>query len=65
MKYIIALIVGVAPATLLYLLMRPAIAASVSATWQEAIIWATALIGTCVAMAVVESVEERMVKKCR
>ena len=64
MKHVFTLLIGITPATLLYLLMRPAIAASVSATWQEALIWAVAMIGVCAALAVAESVEERTEKKC-
>lgn len=60
---VIAVVVGVLPFTLLYLLMRPELAVATAATWQEALLFAVLLIGVCAALAVTESVDERFVKK--
>ena len=57
------IIIGTIPFDLLYLLMRPELAKATVATWREALLFAVLIIGFCAAMAVKESVDERVARR--
>jgi len=54
-----AVIVGLMPAAVVYLIARPALAVATRATWIEAVLWITALAGVCIMLGIVDSVDER------
>lgn len=58
-KATLAVTVGLIPASMLYLIAQPRLAQATGATWLEALLWVTALAGVCIALGIVDSVDNR------